>query len=83
MSDLPPLSLRVPRTPAVPLLQLGWKCAMRCLGPLSRTSCDFSFVSHVQLSSHAWASGITGTGGCCAGCCSCCWASEEELADCN
>ena len=56
----------VPRTPAVPFDQFGWKCAIRCFGPYSRTwlamfvhgsqkmtltSWDLSFLFQLQWSS--------------------------------
>lgn len=58
----PLLSTLVPLTPAVPLLQFGWKYAIRKLGPWSRTSGLLSLLSQVQLSSHPFLRGLASEG---------------------
>lgn len=55
---LPLFNILVPLTPAVPLLQLGWKWAIRKLGPWSLTSGLLSRLSHVQISSQPFLSGL-------------------------
>ncbi|KAI9575082.1 hypothetical protein GQX74_015583 [Glossina fuscipes] len=50
---------RLPCTPAVPLLQFGWKCTVRSLGPLNTTSLERCRRLQVQLSSQPCSRGTS------------------------